>query len=101
MRVNNIPEDDSWETHFEVQLAAAGRKRGVPPEGLIGAHLSRARHSSTDGSEAESEPPGLGSAFAPTAEGTARERERHRLEHDLGHTRVALDEAAREADRRV
>ena len=64
------------------------------------------------------EPTGPGSDVAPTKLAEARERERHRLERSLGHTpageeglihgrsapgvtREKLDEAAREADRRI
>lgn len=105
VRFNNVPDEEAWETRFEAQLAAAGRKRGFPPEGLIGAHLFRARHSDSDGTDEGEGPLGPGSECAPSALAAARERERHRIEHAIRRTtavtRRDLDDAAREADLRV
>jgi hypothetical protein len=115
-RVNNVPKDDDVQTQLELELAASGRGAAVPREGLVGAHVER-RAPFTD-EQRQDAPVGLGADVAPTKRAEDRERERHRLERELGRTpagqdglihdrraagasRERLDEAARMADRRV
>jgi hypothetical protein len=123
-RDNNVPKDDDEQTQLEAELASSGRHDAFPREGLVGATSERRASESSeaeleaeDGEEGQ-EPTGPGADVAPTKRAEARERERHRIERDLGHTpageerqihgrnapgvrREALDEAARQADRRV
>jgi hypothetical protein len=90
-RTKNTPESQSWET----KLLASGRKRGMPPEGLIGAHRSRRLPvgKTQTMEERETAPEGGGSEVAPTARATAREKERHARERAVG--RVAAGTMAR------
>jgi len=95
------------------------KTRGVPREGLVGAHTSKrepglSEHDEDNGAE----PTGPASDVAPTMRAAEHERERHQLERDLGRipageegalrerreshvTREMLDEARRKADRIV
>lgn len=111
-RTNNTPEADA----FEVEMLQAGRTGATPPQQVIGAHETR---SASSGSEEEgAEPTGPGSDVAPTKRAEEREKERHRLERELGRTPAAegghirdrrsaevtreqLDEAGRKADEKV
>lgn len=122
MRMSNLPVDDDPQTQIEAELAASGRSDVVPKEGLVGAHwvrrqplgqpLEQNQRSPID------EPIGTGSEVAPTDKATLRERERHRLQREVGVvpagesgnlrqrrapgvTRNALDAAARTANHRV
>jgi hypothetical protein len=115
-RTRNTPEADS----FETKLLTSGRKRGKPPEGLVGAHRQRrepTRELMTS-SDREREPVGPGSDVAPTEKATRREQERHRREREIGRvaagternlrdrrsrgvTREKLEAAARGADEAV
>lgn len=116
-RANNTPDDP--ETSLEAELLRSGRGQAVPRQGLVGAHEHRGGFSDTGVTPMEGEEPvGDGSACAPTRQAAERERVRHDLEREVGRipagmegvvremrepgvTREALDEAAREADRRV
>jgi hypothetical protein len=126
-RNNNVPKEDDEQTQLEFELASSGRNDAFPREGLVGAHAERRAPSQEEGLEDEDqaeageegqEPTGPGSDVAPTKRAEARERERHRIEREIGHTpageeglirgrnapgvsREDLDEAARRADRRV
>jgi hypothetical protein len=124
-RNNNVPKENDEQTQLEFELASSGRNDAFPREGLVGAHAERrapAFQEVSEEVEAESEegqePTGPGSDVAPTKRAEARERERHRIEREIGHTpageeglvrgrnapgvsREDLDEAARRADRRV
>jgi hypothetical protein len=118
-RSSNLPLDDDEQTQIEAELASSGRSDTMPKEGLVGAHhdrrqpsreaLERSQRSPAD------EPIGAGSEVAPTEKAEVRERERHRLQREIGvvpagedgHlrqwrapsvTRESLDAAAREAD---
>jgi hypothetical protein len=115
-RTRNTPEADA----FETKLLTSGRKRGRPPEGLVGAHRQR-RKATTElltSSDREREPVGRGSDVAPTEKAARREQERHRREREIGRvaagternlrdrraggvTRDKLNEAARAADEKV
>jgi hypothetical protein len=130
-RASNVPSDKDEQTELELEMSASGRRDAVPREGLVGAHGARREAPARDadaGEDADAEaaeareegdePTGPGSDVAPTKRAEERERERHRLERELGRTpageeglvhdrrapgvtREDLDEAAREADRRV
>ena len=94
-RSNNVPVDE--DTLLETELIPTGRHGATVP----------------------AESAGHGSECAPTKQAEARERERHRLEREIGRvaageadglphdvrapglTRDRIDEAAREADRRI
>jgi hypothetical protein len=112
-RTTNTPERDAWETW----LLSAGRKRGAPPEGVIGAQSARRQPRPADeiGPEAVPEPTNGGSDVAPTARAQARELQRHAAERAVGRTaagtkdrrrderdpnldRATLDRVARDAD---
>jgi hypothetical protein len=107
-RVNHTSET-------EESLLDNGRHRGTPRQHLYGANEGRV--GSAAGAD-ETEPMADGSQVAPTRQAEERERERHRAERKLGRmaagieenrrdrrepevTRGALEEAAREADRKV
>jgi hypothetical protein len=115
-RTRNTPEADS----FETKLLTSGRKRGQPPEGLVGAHQQRRQPTSKlrTSSDRGREPLGPGSDVAPTEKATRREQERHRQERKVGRvaagtqqnlrdrrrpgvTREKLEAAARKADEAV
>ena len=129
-RMNNVPQEADEQTELEIEMAGSGRNDAVPREGLVGAHVARREppipgaaegeeDAQASGAEEEGEEPtGPGSDVAPTKRAEERERERHRLERELGRTpageqglvhdrrapgvsREGLDEAARKADRRV
>jgi hypothetical protein len=93
----------------------------TPREGLVGAHKGRrqARTSPLERNQRSvaDEPVGDGATVAPTPQAAARERERHRLQREVGVvpagedgnlrqrrspkvTRRALDDAAARADQR-
>jgi hypothetical protein len=108
--------DDDGQTQLEIEMAASGRRDIVPREGLVGAHTERRAPSRDEDRDAE--PTGLGSDVGPTKRAEARERERHRLEREIGRTpageeglihdrraptarREDLAEAARRADEHV
>jgi hypothetical protein len=95
MRKKRDPDPD-LETDIEDQLAASGRAKVVPPEGLVGAHTERRLPGAGD----LNEPVGAGADVAPTRKAEVRERERHRIarERQAG-SREELDRAAAEADR--
>jgi hypothetical protein len=90
-RTKNIPDSDAWQT----KLLTSGRKRGMPPEGLIGPETARRIPTGTTASLREREilPPSGGSEVAPTARAAKREQERHARERALG--RVAAGTMAR------
>jgi hypothetical protein len=110
-----VVEGDS----FETKLLTSGRKRGQPPEALVGAHRQRRAPTGelTTSSDREREPVGRGSDVAPTEKATRREQERHRREREVGRvaagternvrdrrrgvSRAQLDAAARAADEKV
>lgn len=115
-RTKNTPDSDSWQT----KLFTSGRKRGAPPEGLVGPHKTRRTPTGGTASESERElaPEGGGSEVAPTARATERERERHARERAMGRVaagtmarrtasvrpglaRKDLERAGREADKKV
>ena len=116
-RANNTPPTDP--TAKSEQQMIQGKGHSVPNDGLVGAQAFHGRH--TKDSAHDNDPArrtGSGSDVAPTRLAEEREQERHRLERELGRTpageagrahdqrtpevtRAALDEAAREADRRV
>jgi hypothetical protein len=120
-RTSNTPADDDAQTQLEIEMASSGRSDVVPRQGLVGAHTARVEPVPSDEvepGEEGGEPTGPGSDVAPTKLAEERERQRHRLERELGRTpaaeggsirerrgpdvtREALDEAQREADRRV
>src|SRR5262245_29258545 len=101
--------------------APSDRKDVVPHEGLVGAHHQRRQPShdiERDQRSYEDEPVGAGAEVAPTEKAAARERERHRLQREIGvipagesgnlrqrrspyARREALDAAARQADERI
>jgi len=118
-RTSNLPVDDDEQTQLEADMASSGRSDAVPKEGLIGAHRFR-RQPSDDTVERgdrsrTDEPIGAGAEVAPTEQAELHERERHRLQRDIGvvpavedgnlrqrrapqATRESLDAAARRAD---
>jgi len=115
-RIRSTAEGDS----FETQLLTSGRKRGSPPEGLVGAHRQRREPTGEldTSSDREKEPLGHGADVAPTVKATRREQERHRREREIGRvaagternvrdrrapgvTRAKLEAAARGADEAV
>jgi hypothetical protein len=121
-RTSNVPLDGDEQTLIEAELVSSGRSDIVPKEGLVGAH--RVRREAVSMSEAlgdeaherTDEPIGLGSQVAPTEQAEVHERERHRLQRELGvvpagedgnlrqrrapeATRASLDAAARQVDR--
>ena len=86
----------------------------IPREGLFGAHMVRRE----PGGETAVEPLGGGAEVAPTVKAELRERERHRLQREIGVvpageggnlrqqrapgvTRLSLDAAAQQANHRV
>jgi hypothetical protein len=91
VRMKNASDADAWQTN----LSSAGRKRGAPPEGLMGAQKSR--RAPTGGTanmtERELAPASEGSEVAPTPRAVERERERHARERAAG--RVAAGTMAR------
>lgn len=116
-RANNTPPTDP-NTALEEQLRAGGS--GVfAKEGQVGAQAFQGSHSGASGKEADpARRTGGGSDVAPTKQAEAREQQRHRLERQLGRTPAGeaglhhdrrsadvtpadLEQAAREADRRV
>ncbi len=118
-RTSNLPVDDDEQTQLEADMASSGRSDAVPKEGLVGAHLFRRQPSNDNGERSErsrtDEPFGAGAEVAPTEHAEARERERHRLQRDIGvvpagadgnlrqrrapeATRESLDAAARRAN---
>lgn len=118
-RTSNLPIDDDEQTLIEAELASSGRSDVVPREGLFGPYRARreALHAPSDGagSQRMEEPLGLGAEVAPTAEAEMHERERHRLQREIGvvpagevgnlrqlraptATRETLDAAARRAN---
>jgi hypothetical protein len=126
LRATHAAGEKDEQTQLELEMAASGRRDAVPREGLVGAHAARREGppgdadegADTEASEEGDEPSGQGADVAPTKRAEERERERHRLERELGRTpageeglvhdrrapgvsREGLDEAAREADRRV
>ena len=114
--------DDDQQTRIEAELIASGRGDVVPREGVIGAVTTR-RQPTIEDEEGEQlspmdEPIGAGAEVAPTERAVERERERHRLQREVGVVpagesgtvrqqraagadRAALDAAARQADERV
>jgi hypothetical protein len=120
--MRNLPVDDDLQTQIEAELAASGRTDLAPKEGLVGAH-SRRRESTGADVEANQrsrldEPMGGGAVVAPTERAAVRERERHKLQREAGvvaageegnlrqrraptASRKSLDDAARDADRKV
>jgi hypothetical protein len=118
-RTNNLPVDDDEQTLIEAELVSSGRSDVVPREGLFGAHRARREvmHATTEDGDHQrmEEPLGPGAEVAPTAEAEMRERERHRLQREIGvvpagevgnlrqlraptATRESLDAVARLAD---
>jgi hypothetical protein len=112
-RTSNLPIDDDLQTQIEAELVSSGRSDVVPREGLVGAHQVR-REPIGDTDELHA----AGVEVAPTPKAEVRERERHRLQREVGvvpagedgHlrqqraagvTRMSLDAAAREATQRV
>jgi hypothetical protein len=117
-RTRNTPQEGDEQTQLEVEMASSGRSDVVPRQGLVGAHTARLESDGDASDEEGDEPTGAGADVAPTRLAEQRERERHRLERDLGRTpageggsihetrspnvtREDLDEVQREADRRV
>ena len=118
-RTSNLPLDDDEQTLIEAELVSSGRSDVVPREGLFGAHRARREphHATAEDGEYQrmEEPLGMGAEVAPTAEAEMHERERHRLQREIGvvpagevgnlrqlraatATRESLDAAARIAD---
>ena len=112
-RTSNLPVDDDPQTLIEAELASSGRSDIVPREGLAGQQAGR-RLPIGDAEELV----GHGADVAPTEKAMERERERHRLQREVGvipagedgnlhqwrapHVpRWSLDAAAREATERV
>jgi len=77
--------DDDGQSRLEAELAASGRNDVVPREGVIGAHVAR-REATVAGEDGEpmEEPIGAGAEVAPTERAIERERERHRLQREMG-----------------
>jgi hypothetical protein len=132
-RVKSVPLDKDEQTALEEEMTASGRNDAVPREGLVGAHAERrepagraATAGEDDSEELEvtaeidvfNEPTRDGSDVGPTKRAAERERERHRLERELGRTpageeglirgrraenvsREDLDQAAGKADEHV
>ena len=117
-RTSNLPVDDDEQTQIEAELASSGRSDATPKEGLVGAHHARREpsHETIEASQRSptDEPIGGGSEVAPTEKAEVSERERHRLQREIGvvpagedgnlrqrrapsATREALDAAARQA----
>jgi len=113
-----MPVDDDEQTQIEADLASSGRTDATPKEGLVGAHRVRREpsHETLEGNQQSptDEPIGIGSEVAPTEKAEVAERERHRLQREIGvvpagedgnlrqrrapaATREALDAAARKA----
>jgi hypothetical protein len=118
-RTSNLPVDDDEQTVMEAEMASSGRSAATPKEGLVGAHRVRRQPSNDtlEGSQQSpiDEPIGAGAEVAPTEMAELRERERHRLQRELGvvpagedgnlrqrrapqATRESLDDAARRAN---
>jgi hypothetical protein len=124
-RRNNTPKDNDEQSELELEFGESGRHDAFPREGLAGAHTERRAPPAGEAwpdelraeeSEEGEAPTGPASDVAPTERATARERERHRIERQMGHTpageegrihgrnapgvtREGLDDAARQADR--
>jgi hypothetical protein len=109
-RGNKWTIDDDQQTRLEAELIASGRHDAVPKEGVIGAHTAR-----REPGEPLDEPIGGGADVGPTERAVLRERERHRLQREMGvipagedgnvrqHrepsvARAALDAASHQAD---
>jgi hypothetical protein len=119
--MKNLPVDDDQQTQIEAELTGSGRSDLVPKQGLVGAHSRRRQPTGAlerDQRSSADEPIGGGSEVAPTDKARTRERERHRLQRQIGVVpagedgnlrqrrargvkRRDLDAAGREADRRV
>jgi len=118
-RTSNLPIDDDEQTLIEAELVSSGRSDVVPREGLFGPYRTRreALHAPSDdaGYLRMEEPLGMGAEVAPTPEAEMHERERHRLQREIGvvpagevgnlrqlrapsATRASLDAAARQAN---
>jgi hypothetical protein len=118
-RTSNLPVDDDEQTQLEAEMASSGRSGAVPREGLVGAHRFRRQPSNDTVEDRErsriDEPVGAGAQVAPTAQAERGERERHRLQREIGVvpagedanlrqrrapqvTRESLDAAARRAN---
>jgi hypothetical protein len=112
----NRARNDSDTEHWQ----SPGRKRGAPPEGLVGSQRARRAPTGRTATMAERElaPASEGSEVAPTPRAVERERERHARERALGRIaagtmarqkaqlrpgveRSALEEAGRAADAKV
>jgi hypothetical protein len=91
-RTKNTPDRADWET----KLLTSGRKRGAPPEGLVGPHKARRAPTGATATMRERElaPASGGSEVAPTARATEREQVRHARERAAG--RVAAGTMARQ-----
>lgn len=87
-RTSNLPVDDDEQTLIEAELVSSGRTDIVPREGLIGAHHGRreAMHAAADEGEHQrwEEPLGMGAEVGPTPQAELHERERHRLQREVG-----------------
>ncbi len=113
-RTRNTPDSHA----FETKLATSGRKRGQPPEKLVGPHEARGEGSGA-GAVGVVRRPTRGSDPAPTRQAAERERIRHEEERKIGRvaagtrgggrrdkrapgvTREALSRAAKRADEQV
>ena len=117
-RTSNVPLDEEEQAVMEREMAVSGRTDVVPREGLVGAYTARRAFEGEAEDTEFFEPTGPGADVAPTKRAEERERERHRLEREIGRTpagedglvhdrrapgvsREALDAVAREADRNV
>jgi hypothetical protein len=83
-RARSTPDHDTW----EAELFYAGRKRGRPPDGLIGAHTQRRAATPPVDSHRDRmiEPVGPGSDVGPTARAAAGQQKRHARERAAGRT---------------
>jgi len=118
-RTSNLPIDGDEQTLIEAELVSSGRSDVVPREGLFGPYRKRREplHAPADDDSYQrmEEPLGMGAEVAPTAEAEMHERERHRLQREIGvvpagevgnlrqlrapsATRESLDAAARRAN---
>lgn len=120
-RTRSTPKEEDEQTELEIGMASSGRSKARPQDRLYGPYRSRFEpESSARGRDAAvtTMPPSRGAQAAPTKLAAKRERERHRLERDLGQTaagekgdlrgrqgpgvsRAALRGAQKQADRNV
>ena len=93
-------QDDDEQTRLESELMASGRNDAVPREGVIGAHTARREPAGPEEPEERSpmaEPIGVAMEVGPTEKAVARERERHRLQREMGVVPAGENGSARQS----